>query len=368
MKEKKILFSAEPFGFGPSASLSYVFPYIREKVSILDYLGWDHSCDLHRDLSYNMIYEFNTLNSEHHTQILEVLSHYDLVVIACDFTLAELAKKICKKVVFYDMLSWHWKKIPDVCHKVDLYLSQNFFGVQEKLKEFDTQLRNIRILSPLLNEKIEEISFNGTLINLGGVANPFVEKDIYRNFFSALLTTLLEIIHFHTNNADVVVLTSEFLHKINSNCSINTVQPNKSNSYLKAAKKAFLNPGLGNIYEAAKFSHCPIWLLPTNNSQGQQLKIIRENNLTNMYVDWEDIIEPIDYFHKQEFVMSKLAEFMQHFTMDKDVQKKFKNRIHEVIISKNNFNNLPQIISKYGDNGVLEFADQIILFLENMHT
>src|SRR5690242_5854427 len=53
VSKKRVLVTAEPFGFGPSAAAAHFFPYLRPLVQHLAYAGSGHTLDIQRQLGYD---------------------------------------------------------------------------------------------------------------------------------------------------------------------------------------------------------------------------------------------------------------------------------------------------------------------------
>ena len=54
---QRILMNAEAFGFGPSAAIAEFFPYLRDRVSNLAYIGSGHTLNLQSKLPYNQVFD-----------------------------------------------------------------------------------------------------------------------------------------------------------------------------------------------------------------------------------------------------------------------------------------------------------------------
>ena len=52
----KVLLVAEPYGYGPAASLAQLMSKLRTSVSYIGYAGTGHTLDMHQKLPYNEIH------------------------------------------------------------------------------------------------------------------------------------------------------------------------------------------------------------------------------------------------------------------------------------------------------------------------
>ena len=125
----RLLLNAEPFGFGPTAAIAECFLHLRPLFQTIGYLGKGHTLDLQKPLPYDRIHD---LEREENPEA--VFADYDIFFTALDFEMAGKALAHGLTVIIYDPLTWYWKTIPAVVRDVDLYIAQNFFGVEERLK------------------------------------------------------------------------------------------------------------------------------------------------------------------------------------------------------------------------------------------
>ena len=78
-----------------------------------------------------------------------------------------------------------------------------------------------------------------------------------------------------------------------------------------------MTPGLGNIYDAAGLARQAFWLPPTNDSQGQQLRLLLKHGVAPYQGDWHELNCPevpfaeVDYFGDQQEVIKQLAHHIQ---------------------------------------------------------
>jgi len=87
------------------------------------------------------------------------------------------------------------------------------------------------------------------------------------------------------------------------------------------------SPALGNIYEGSSMSKKVIWLPAANDSQGQQLQLLRQHGMADYFIDWADIFEltkPINYFDSQDKVMKEIAYYMKRLSDEPLAQERFK--------------------------------------------
>lgn len=313
--KKRLLLNAEPFGFGPTAAIADCFPYLREHFSKIGYVGVGFTLDLQRPLPYNCLHDVTGVSAELLDAVLaEIFSQYDIFLTALDFGMAEKARAAGMTVVIYDPLTWYWKAIPPVVKDADLYIAQDFFGVRERLEQeahlFNAE--NVRVVPPIIGDVAHASGVRNTvLLNLGGLNNPFWSAEgtlayarLIVEAFSAVAENVEVVITANkciAANARIAAELAEFGVQNLSRCEMQEV--------LKRAKFALMTPGLGNIYDAARFDIPTIWLPPANDSQGQQLFMLVEADMVDGHVDWHHLLpgKAIDYSADQTEVLKKVS-------------------------------------------------------------
>mgnify|MGYP005849256487 CR=1 FL=1 len=175
LSKLKVIMNAEAFGFGPTAAIASFFPELRNLIGEIAYIGEGHSLNLQKSLAYNHIYDCSFWDKQN---IEKTLKHYDILITAADFTMAERAKNAGLNVIIYDPLAWFWRTMPQAIKTCDLYLAQNFIGVEEALHDFAPHMASPPIIvPPILQNKHSQRYGENILINFGGLINPFWQKE-----------------------------------------------------------------------------------------------------------------------------------------------------------------------------------------------
>ncbi len=355
----KIILNAEPFGFGPTAAIATFFPFIREKFEYVGYLGKRHTLDLQKDLSYDAIHDASDLSDE---EIKNVLSTYDIFVTALDFETAALAKSAGLKVIIYDPLTWYWKIIPPIVSASDMYLAQDFFGVKERLtKEPDLFPENIKIIPPIVSQRRQRNSKKYVLINLGGLQNPLWSVD---DVFEYAKTFIGAIKACLAPDEELVVATSNAVAMKMNDEKVRNYSRSEMFEILENTKYAFMTAGLGNIYDAAKFDIPTIWLPPANDSQGQQLEILKRQNLTDGQIDWSLLGKPIDYFDKQTAVLKNIKEAIYSAPGSSTLESVVSAACEKINDKGSSITSA--LLDKFGTGGAEKVADLIFEFSDSI--
>jgi hypothetical protein len=363
----KILMNAEAFGFGPSAAIAAIFPKIKgyEFITQIDYLGNGHSLDLQRKLPYNQIIESHS--KEHFDSIIK---NYDVFITSLDFERATWAQEAGIPTIIYDTLLWYWRKIPSSLLNCHAYITQDFYGVKERIKGLNIQ--NAVLVPPLIKQKssLEEVTKDIILVNFGGLENPHWNSEITFNYITNMLDILLPILK--KQNKEIKILCSKkhierFVEQYGEpayhgykveNCSYDQMQ-----NYLQRTALLLATPGLGNIYECANYKIPSIFLPPANDSQGQQLEILINKRLVDSYISWDSLTnKKVDYFDAQIPVLNSISSCIDILNSSKNnlfITENIENILLKLPLGKNNLN-LKELINSFGSDG-LELITKTII-------
>lgn len=344
----KVLLNAEAFGFGPSASIASIFPSLRNIIKQLDYVGVGHSLDLQQKLPYDNIF---TIDDEERFKKLVI--NYDIFITALDFEKATWAHQAGVKTIIYDTLLWYWRKIPPIVNECHSYLVQDFYGVREKVAELE--LTNCHFIPPLVKCPIVYSSKKEiVLINFGGLENPHWDIKVTAQYIRNILESILP----QLKGEKVKIVCSQAHLPFLSDFEVETCCYEKMQSYLQVTKFLVATPGLGNLYEAANYQMSSLFLPPANDSQGQQLNLLKENGLIDNSIDWSDLVEFIDYKDAQLKVLDSI---------DSCINQVNKNVLKESIamgLKGGKINSrLPELL-KFGINGHGVLSQKLISLLE----
>lgn len=366
----KVLMNAESFGFGPSAAIAAIFSNIHnyEIITKIDYIGDSHSLDLQKKLPYAQVIESNT--KEHFDSVIK---NYDVFITALDFTRAKWAQEAGVKTIIYDTLLWYWRKIPKSLCDSHTYITQDFYGVKEKIK--DLKLSNVIIVPPLIKspKDINKTSKDLILINFGGLENPHWNIDTTFKYIISILDNLLPILE--TKNLPIKIACSkkhinkfieEFGESKYKNYELQNFSYEQMQNYLQRTCLLLATPGLGNIYESANYEIPSIFLPPANDSQGQQLEILIEKGLINSYVDWKDLTNiEVDYFDTQLNVLNSISSCIDTLNSSKNNREIINKIMLKLSIEKNNLK-LKELINNFGSDGLDLIAKTIINSLKDI--
>jgi UDP-N-acetylglucosamine transferase subunit ALG13 len=322
----KILLNAEAFGFGPSAAISNIFNILKEINNdiIIDYVGDGHTLNFQSKLNYQNIFKYD---ENFHNLII----NYDFFITAMDFEKAKISKEYGVKTIVFDTLLWYWK---NDFKFYDYYIVQDFFFVKELIK----YKKNVYLIEPLLtNTILSNNKDNSLIINFGGLENPFWDIEITVKYISNILKSILPFLK--TKFEKIHILCSETHINYLTNFNVKNLKYFEVQELLSKASYIIATPGLGNIYEIAKYEIPSLFLPPANDSQGQQLMILKNEGLIDNYIEWN---ENINYFNNQNVILEEIKQNIENNNV-----KIF--NIKEKTL-KSNFN-LNKIFNLFGNNG-----------------
>ncbi|MBY0358493.1 MAG: hypothetical protein K2W82_10875 [Candidatus Obscuribacterales bacterium] len=308
--KRRLLLNAEAFGFGPAAAIADFFPYLRERFDLIGYAGCGHTLDLQRKLPYDALHDLTGCADEAlDGKLKEIFAGYDLMLTALDFALATKAKAFNLPVCIYDPLTWYWSQIDPIVARCDLYIAQDFFGVKERIANDPEKFPTAQVVSPIVPDfmpwrgKREHV-----LLNLGGLTNPYWKQEDTLAYARLVVSSFCKSIY--ARNESVVIAANAFLAKELREFGVRNYTREQMQNLLHKAKYAFMTPGLGNIYDAARYCTPTIWLPPTNDSQGQQLNVLSLRNRSDGALNWQDFLpgSQVDYCAEQQTVLRKIAD------------------------------------------------------------
>jgi hypothetical protein len=356
---ERLLLNAEAFGFGPTAAIAECFPHLRSNFKSIGYVGTGHTLDLQKPLAYDKIHDLAI-----EQDVEQIFAGYDIFVTAMDFQMAARALASGLKVIIYDALTWYWKEIPAAAKDCHLYLSQDFWGVRAKLG----RLSNFAVVPPLIpflapprlaqDATAPTKSKDLVLLNLGGLSNPFWSRSqvhayaelVLDCFAASGVASKMVVI---AGNSDIA---ATFQHH-----GVRTTSKQDLLAVLEQAGLAFMTPGLGNIYDAARFDLPTIWLPPANDSQGQQLKLLEAAGCSDGSLDWPSFMGgDVDYFAEQTVVLQKLSSFAAESLASSELKTSLAKRMLALSRQVPTRSATVALIDQFGSGGAKVVADHIV--------
>ncbi|HEY9774670.1 MAG TPA: hypothetical protein V6C81_12995 [Planktothrix sp.] len=300
----RLLLNAEPFGFGPAAAIADCFPHLRKSFARLAYVGSGHTLDLQRRLPYDAVHEVKPGDDG---ALESIFSQYDLMLTALDFGMAAAAEKAGLPVCIYDPLTWYWKEIHPAASRCRLYIAQDFYGVKERLHSEAEKFAAPQVVQPLLPSTVPwRGKREHVLLNLGGLSNPLWGNEETVGYARLIVSSFCQAID---GREKVIIAGNSLLARELKEFGATNFSREEMQEILHKAKYALMTPGLGNIYDAARFSTPTIWLPPANDSQAQQRILLGVHDRSDGSLDWSQFVTgaEIDYHGEQSVILSQIA-------------------------------------------------------------
>lgn len=361
----RLLLNAEAFGFGPTAAIADCFPHLRGAFSKIGFAGAGHTLDLQRRLPYDALHDITSRGpAEESDRLQPVFADYDVLLTALDFNVAEQALAAGLKVCIYDPLTWYWKALHPVVGRCDRYICQDFFGVRDRLAAEPLLARSPHVVPPLVDRPTRQIPASDRdviLLNLGGLSNPFWSKEDTLAYAELIVSAFAEVVE---DCNKLVIATNSSIASALAQFNPATLTRDEMQAQLARARYALMTPGLGNIYDAARFAVPTIWLPPANDSQGQQLDLLELNGLVDGAVDWGDIIHGggLGYGDEQSDVLKGISERVRRVSGASGTRARLSSLFVEqrAAIARGGAAKCAELLLRFGTDGARQVAEQVI--------
>ncbi|CAN5195110.1 hypothetical protein BH11CYA1_BH11CYA1_23630 [soil metagenome] len=349
-------------------------PFLKGQFATIGFVGSGHTLDLQRPLPYDAIHDLSGLaDTALDGALAKVFAGYDIMLTAMDFAMAQKAQEAGLQVCVYDALAWYWKELPAVAETASLYICQNFFSVEERLSASAKPIAAPRVVSPLSDSsapQMHELNEKVILLNLGGLSNPYWSTAGTLAYARLILEAFLPNGNAQGSgsNINVVVAANSAIAKALPEYGVKNLSREEMQAVLARASFALMTPGLGNIYDAARFDIPTIWLPPANDSQGQQLALLKDNDMVDAAVDWHDLleIEAIDYSAEQVTVLQKLVELVDKSSDESASSAAIKEQLallfqqHSQALEGCQHSRLVKLAERFGSGGAEQVAELVI--------
>lgn len=362
-----LLMNAEAFGFGPSAATAQSMLELRPFMERMGYLGEGHTLALQESLPYDDIVslEDQASDAEIRRHLRRLSPRYTHFFTSSDFRYAQIAQEEGYKVGVYDPLTWFWRSFPETFSHVDLYVAQDFVGVRDRI-EGDRSLfpEKTDVVAPIvhpLNRRPFDRRERAVLVNLGGLSNPFVPNELMSNFANLLAESCALAVANQTGKI-IVATNPMFAKEMPKRLNAATLSPGHIQNQLEQVGLAFMTSGLGNLFEASSAGVPVVWLPPTNDSQGQQIQLLKRRDMVDWSLDWNDFTDgpEIDYFRPQETVMNEIKSKMLMVLESRTYQERLLHVLAEKVRSSlHPHSNLKinRLVDEYGQNGIKDLVE-----------
>ncbi|CAH0016889.1 unnamed protein product [Clonostachys rhizophaga] len=379
---------AEAFGFGPSSLLLTLAPMLRTLASSIgpqtttEYVGQGHTLDLNTSPPWDNVHDCD-ISTDQGKQALGDLFRLQqplLIVIICDAAFVELLSGFgARRLIVIDPLMWFWPSVPRAWANASLLIAVDYIGVRARVDK--AKMHNAVVVPPLvpsIGRPVSKGPRKGTLVNLGGLQNPFISVEENIAFASLVLSVVEQAIKARNCPDDLPLhfLTSQGVCAGMQSDVATSTSPEKARVLLSQCKTAFLTSGLSNIYDAADCGGRVVFLPATNGSQGEQPELMeRDLACTFTRIDWHELnitMPKVEYSNTSDAECFPLIQIHQKALVeDRIAQGRFVERVLECYeAEEDNAKELQILFSAFGrDDGTLvmnAIVDTIIPFYSGL--
>lgn len=348
-----ILLNAEAFGFGPAVAVASVFPHLHERFERIGFVGTGHTLDVQRSLPYDEIHDLSGANGPALDREMERLAEdYDIFFTAMDFAMLERAKAAGMTTCGYDALTWYWREIPAAVGSSDLYLAQDFFGVRERLSRERESFPDSRVVPPIVSEPLPRGERCHTLLNLGGLQNPFWSLDDAIGYARKIVEAVKAC---QPADQPLIIATSTAVATAIGE-EARTYSREEMKGILSRSRLAIMTPGLGNIYDAAVNDIPTVWLPPANDSQGQQLTLIERHGMSDGSLDWGALGASIEYWDEQRDVLGRITDAARSLSPEA-LRRSVADRLSSIATSERS--KTCRLIEAFGTGGDAKISEHL---------
>ncbi|KAI5457071.1 hypothetical protein BGZ63DRAFT_395346 [Mariannaea sp. PMI_226] len=362
---------AEAFGYGPSALALTILPSLRKLVTSsgagarLEYIGQEHSLELNTSPPWDKVYDCDASTAQGQEALKDLyhLHRPAITISIVDEPFVELVSKIeSTKLIVIDQLLWSWPSVPQPWKSAIKVIAVDYVGVQERIRQ--ENLRNVALVPPLLPHYKASMTAprKGTLINLGGLRNPFVpvaDNIAYANAVLHVIKAALEV-RGDPEDLPLQCLVSQDVRAGIQSEFVSSTTPEHARALLSQCRTAFMTSGRTNIYDAADCGGRVVFLPPTNKTQGQQPQLLKDKlGCSVTRIDWHELnlsMGRVDYDSPGEDACFPLIQSHQDALLgDLQAQDRFIDLIFRSFdLPADNARSLQEIFTTFGrDDGTL---------------
>jgi hypothetical protein len=377
-----VLCNAEPFGFGPAASLACVLPHLHElldgspRVS-LQYVGSGHTLALNkprgptRPHGFDKVHDIDVYKEggpEGLARLCKTLRP-TLFVTVSDATAASAALGAGVPVVVIDLLLWFWPQIPAPWQGAQRVLAADFEGVRARVQ--GEALRNVTVVPPIAPPLSPvDAPRAGVLLNLGGLRNPYIPASEHVSYAKAIhraMDRALALCGIAKQRPQPlhVVASPEIVQALGPQ-QARTVDPVMCQGLMRATQLKCITPGLNNLFDASAAGGWVLTLPPANDSQGRQMRLLARQGLLDDAVDWHELVDvgPIDYEKPQPQVLQDIQTAQQKLLDDKRAQGRLTWRMVAAVLRSAGpaaaAPALRGLVDRYGSGGARVMAEAVV--------
>lgn len=277
---KRVLCTAEAFGYGPASKLISLLHRFGPPGPVeLTFVG--HGCAYELCLAgpFQRVIYGDPTDLSRHSPFEQELVGQQALISAMEFSPLRSARQAAITTILLDSLFWMWPSLPCDLDDVDLYLCQNFVGVNERCAACGHP--NLLVVPPLtLAEPQQFQSGDRVVMNLGGMDNPAAPREKLLAYATCMFDLTADAcrraglgLEVYGRRWVVEAIRGRFADRATV---FDSLPPPQFLDRLRRAQCLITSPGLEVLYEAFTLG-VPVFMLPPqNNSQAFQARCLQQ--------------------------------------------------------------------------------------------
>lgn len=324
---KKILVSAEMFGYGPITTLLNVMPEFSTYDDLeFDFIGNGVALEQAKMSGFfKKFYACNTYDIDDLEKFKKIFPTYDAMIssenpVGIIFGM----EHGIKKVYYIDNLVWMWDTIDSRLNNVSKFFISETIPCRKNFARIGKNIKNPIFVGPIreLNENNTSLTEKKVIINIGGAGSYLLDKNLIIEFYNCLINTILETTDF-VNFFDKIIICggSNVISNLNIKCKsskiiLRTLSNQEYLKELETASHCILASGLGNYIETLSKDKNILYLPSINYSQFLQFKYYKKLDLGFKLMNWdifdffEDVPELLDEEAGVNLVVNNIKKFL----------------------------------------------------------
>jgi hypothetical protein len=221
-------------------------------------------------------------------------SKYDAFINICNPYSFEQLRSPDLRTVYLDFLLWMHEGRAATHFAADLYIAENYPGTREWVSNRGKEIRNLKVVPPVIQPARYNPSEGKLLVGLGGLLSTLTPLGPAANYSSFVVSQIIEAAR-GTRFKQIVVACGESVMRTigprfnQPGLSFESFSHDAFLEQLSSAEAFVSHPGLYAVFEAT-LGGVPTALLPASNyTQVLQLRHYRRIGLASYSFSWEDL-------------------------------------------------------------------------------